>query len=204
MLDLLVVDIETTGLLGALKGDRVVEVGVARVSMKTKKVYPFYSAIINRALIHDERVSWVFENTDLEPDDVEASPHTIKSVVMDMRRIASLGIPMTSYYRQFDFDMFLSMPPFSLPAVPAPCIKEQAKRLLGPGVTGRGPSAQVAYDHFCPDNPARLPNGKEEHRALSDAIMEGYILLAMCEKSGDIAFDYLGAIGMAQRLREIL
>ena len=51
--------------------------------------------------------------------------------------------------------------------------------------------AQEAYDLLCPDNPAALPDKKEEHRALSDAVMEGWILLRYLEDNPDAKQRYL-------------
>ena len=64
----------------------------------------------------------------------------------------------------------------------APCIKcECGDRYNG----GKWFSAQAAYDLLCSDNPAHVPDCKEEHRALSDAVLEGYILLRYLEDSPD-------------------
>lgn len=197
-----VVDIETTGLSGQLAGDAVVEVGISRVDLDARKVYAEYGAVVRQILTHEQAGSWVFKNTTLTPREVLTSPYSICDVSRVLRSRFSGSIPVTSYNRTFDLDLFLSQPPYLWRPHFAPCIKEEASHLVTR--TGEWVSAQRAYDVLCPDNPANLPDCREEHRALSDAVMEGYILLAICSLSCDIALEYDVAIRTAEiaRLQE--
>lgn len=54
MTNIYVLDIETTGLQGALFGDKVLEVGVARVNLDVGKVYPEYSRIVFSNLTNED------------------------------------------------------------------------------------------------------------------------------------------------------
>ena len=180
MKSLYVLDIETTGLNGILMGDKVVEIGIARVDIENKKVFAEYGKVINQELTAEEKMSWVFEHTDLDPADVENSPWNLDDIILDLVTYNS-GV-FTSYNVEFDFDRFLNQAPFRFRPKMAPCIKcECGDRYNG----GKWFSAQAAYDLLCSDNPAHVPDCKEEHRALSDAVLEGYILLRYLEDSPD-------------------
>lgn len=195
-----VVDIETTGLAGQRAGDCVVEVGIARVDMLKRRVYPEYSAIVRQVLSPEQAAdSWVFKNTTLTPGEVRSSPHSAYDVARILRNVYTGSIPVTSYNRFFDLDLFLSHPPYLWRPAAAPCIKECATAALG---FDKWLSAQKAYDILCPENPARVPDGREEHRALSDACLEGYILLEVCRRDPAIAMSYDEAIRDAEAFQE--
>lgn len=192
-----IVDIETTGLNGQLAGDSVVEIGIARVDLALGRVYPEYSAIVRQPLRADQLDSWVFQNTSLTAREVMLSPHSMCEVSDVLREQFSSSIPVTSYNRVFDLDLFLSCAPYLWRPHLAPCIKEQATAVLSEG--GKWLSAQAAYARLCPDNPARVPDGKEEHRALSDALLEGHILLRLCEEFPSVGMAYDEAVIDAER-----
>jgi len=186
MRSLYILDIETTGLNGLLQGDKVLEIGIARVDIEQKKVYAEYGKVINQELTDGEKRAWVFEHTDLNPVDVERSPWCLDDVILDLITYAN-GV-FTSYNVEFDFDKFLYQPPFRFRPKMAPCIMLGcADRYNG----GQWFKAQEAYDLLCPDNPAHVPDGNEEHRALSDAVLEGYILLRYLEDTPGAKRDYL-------------
>ena len=164
-----VLDLETTGLVGE-PIDKAVEIGIARVDLERGRVYPEYSRIINQQLTPAQQQSWVFEHTDLTPMDVINSPHSQFRVAMEL----SLFYPncyFTSYNRVFDFGKFIDN--WNVPLRYAPCIKEVCAEEWN---NGEWFKAQEAYNLLCPDNPAGLEGGIEAHRALSDAVMEGFIL----------------------------
>ena len=73
----------------------------------------------------------------------------------------------------------------------APCIKLSCADRYA---DGRWFKAQEAYDLLCPDNPANVPDGKEQHRALSDAVLEGFILLRYLEDDPDGLRAYMTAL----------
>ena len=190
MRDLYVLDIETTGLGGALMGDVVVEIGIARVDIDRKKVFPEYGKIIHQELTEDQKKSWVFMNTDLDPEDVKRSPWSTDDIILDLCLYRE-GV-FTSYNRVFDFDSFLNHPPFRFHPRMAPCIKEKVTERYSE--SGRWFKAQEAYDLLCPDNPAHVPEGREQHRALSDAVLEGFILLRYLEDDPDGLRAYAAAL----------
>lgn len=184
-----VLDTETTGLGGTLEGDVVVEIGIARVDLDRKRVYPELGRIVYQNLTTAQKKSWVFEHTDLTPEEVEDSPWTEYRVGADLSSYADRIF--TAYNISFDFDKYLCFEPWSFNPVLAPCIMcECADRYND----GRWFTAQAAYNLLCPDNPAGVPGGRERHRALSDAVFEGHILLGLCEKNPDIREAYIKAI----------
>ena len=185
---LFVLDLETTGLDGTEEGDKILEVGVARVDLIRGAVYPEYNKIVHQFLTPAEKTCWCFQNTSLTPEEVKHSPWTLR-LVLDMLTHYDYVLEgaFTSYNVAFDFDLFLRPWGFR-PRKMAPCIMQEcADHYNG----GRWFKAQEAYDQLCPDNPAALPDRKEEHRALSDAVMEGWILLRYLEDNPDAKQRYL-------------
>lgn len=182
-----VVDCETTGLNGVEAGDRVVEIGIARVDIVARRVYPEYSKVVRTRIERDRERAWVFQNTSLTVDDVRKSPYTCFDVFHDLHTYANQ--PVTAYNRAFDIDKFLSHSPYSFNPADFPCLMELAAEYVGTrdhAGGSRWPKAQTAYNELCPDNPANLVGGLEEHRALSDAIMEGHILLGVLKKDSEL------------------
>lgn len=187
MRSIYVLDTETTGLQGIAYGDKIVEVGICRVDLDRGKVFPELGRVVHTDLNPQERESWVFQHTDLTPEDVESSPWSIHQVGRSL--IYYEGEVFTAYNEDFDFDRFLHHSPWSFYPPLAPCIMEECANRYAPD--GRWFSAQASYDLLCPDNPANLSEGKEEHRALSDAVVEGHILLRLLEENEDIKERYV-------------
>ena len=185
MTEIYVLDTETTGLDGRAYGDVIVEIGIARVDLEKRKVYPEFGCLVKQKLTEEQKDAWVFKNTDLTSEEVENSPWTVEEIRHVLLRYEDKVF--TAYNVTFDFDSFLNQAPWFFRPRLAPCIMEECAEKYN---KGRWFKAQEAYNMLCPDNPARVPNGKEEHRALSDAILEGYILLRLCEQNPDIEEEY--------------
>lgn len=187
----LIVDIETTGLRGE-PDDHVVEVGVVKLDIDPRTPWNFgsiekvYEAIV--APYYEEgddfENSWVFQNTTLTPDQVRKG--VPMSEVQDCLKFLLDHAPATSYNYEFDFDRFLSRAPWNILNRKLPCIMQAAGRaycdVLPCSQYSGCPSAQSTYSYVCPKNPAELPRGIEEHRALSDAYMEAHILREMIRR----------------------
>lgn len=189
--DIYVLDIETTSLLGAHLGGKVLEIGIARVNLDTGKVYPEYSQIVSQDLTNTEKACWCFQNTDLTPQDVESSPVGPVKAAMDLY-LRYRDCLFTSYNVEFDFEKYLNQPPFNFKPAMAPDIMITVSSDYNDGYYLK---AQSAYDMFCGhDNPAGLPDGKERHRALDDAIAEGWILLRAYQDCDNVAIAYDDAI----------
>ena len=188
--DIFVLDIETTSLQGATAGGKVLEIGIARVNFDTGKVYPEWGQIINQDLTPAEHHCWCFENTDLTPEDVINSPVGPVKAAMDMY-FRFRDCLFTSYNTDFDFDKYLNQAPYEFKPAMAPDIMITCSNQYNEGYYAK---AQQMYDWLCKDNPAEMPEGKERHRALDDAILEGWILLRAYQDSEDIGLIYDEAI----------
>ena len=187
MTDILVIDTETTTRYFNCEGGpdgNIVEVGVARVDLESRRVYPELSMIVNAPADGDE---WVFQNTSLTVKDVENGRHASEADTVLARMINHR--PVAFYNADFDCHMIdrdlrktalticLGSARIDLMEIAAK-IEEIPRSHAGENVY---PKAIAAYDYLCPDDPCGL-NGVEEHRALSDAVMEGHILLALDER----------------------
>lgn len=183
---ILVVDIETTGLRGE-PNDHVVEVGVCRLNLDNNTIVPLYSAPVKPyyPMYEGWEKSWVFEHTTLTPAQVleGESMEAVRAALTQLLVVS--GSYSTSYNFEFDFDKFLRCAPWDLATRGAPCIMRASGRAYADDLPcseySGCPSAQSTYSYLCPDNPAKLPGGIEEHRALSDAIMEAHILRKMIQ-----------------------
>lgn len=189
MMPINIVDIETTGLRGE-PDDHIVEVGIVRLI--EDEIAPIYSAIVAPyyEVPEDFEESWVFQHTTLRPDQVKAG-RPYEKVLREVRWALD-GQPATSYNYDFDFRSFLHREPWGVCNHELPCIMRAAgaayaDRLPCSRYSGC-PSCQSTYTFLCPDNPAGIPGGIEEHRALSDAIVEAYILKAMLERGDYVAY----------------
>ena len=188
--DIFVLDIETTSLQGATAGGKVLEIGIARVNFDTGKVYPEWGQIINQDLTPAELHCWCFENTDLTPEDVINSPVGPVKAAMDMY-FRFRDCLFTSYNTDFDFDKYLNQAPYEFKPAMAPDIMKLVSNDYNDGYYLK---AQQAYDMLCYDNPAGMPEGKERHRALDDAVLEAWILLRAYQDDDNIAIQYDDAI----------
>ena len=186
MTDILVIDTETTTRYFNCEGGpdgNIVEIGVARVNLESRRVYPELSMIVNAPADGDE---WVFQNTSLTVEDVENGYFAPEVDTILCRMIRHR--PVAFYNKTFDCHMIdrdLGKTALAICLVAKIDLMEIAAKIEGIPRRHAGenvyPKAIAAYEYLCPDDPCRL-NGVEEHRALSDAVMEGHILLALDER----------------------
>ena len=138
---ILVLDTETTGLMGAKYkespfrdpffkterpvdydsldwsryGDIVVDVGICEVNLRQRTVKEVYSSIVGYDVstwTEEMKTSWIFENTDLTVEEVaEAKPFS--QVRKDVIDIVD-GRFLTTYNVQYDLDKFLYCFPWNL------------------------------------------------------------------------------------------
>lgn len=181
--DIYVLDTETTGLKGH-PYDHVVDIAICRVSLEKGTVEPVFSSVVG----HDTsrwdqttRHAWIFENTDLSLEMVQAAPPLLE-VVSEVRRLLHNQY-VTSFNVDFDFLRFLFLPPWDLKTIihPTRCIMKAAMPICAiPGTydTYKYPKLQEAYDMIVSGDPANIA-GNQTHRALSDTIMASHILIAL-------------------------
>lgn len=178
-----VVDTETTGLCGCDRGDRVVDIGIVEVDTEMGTVMPVYSEVVGYDVSgwsEDQKNAWIFSHSDLTLDMV-ARAEPLEEIARDVRLILD-GNVAASYNEGFDFDKFLFKSPWNVDCALAPDIMLRAHRLIdGDHLFSDGsswPKLETAYRGLCPDDPAHL-DGPQAHRALSDAVVASYVMLAL-------------------------
>lgn len=180
-----VIDTETTGLDGGPR-DLVVDIGACSVDLSNGTVKDVYSSVVGYDVTEwEDRRSkaWIFENSDLSLDKVAAarSFFKVREDVADLLR----GKAVTSYNIPFDMDKFLYRAPWNLRGVFDVCtdiMKAAANVCKLPselyGRDYRFPKLDYAYKTITSGDPAGI-NGKQDHRALSDARMASYVMIEM-------------------------
>lgn len=183
--EIYVLDTETTGLKGA-PDDVVVDIGITRVSLSKGTVKDVYSSVVGYDVEEwndYRRNAWIFENTDLTLDMVAEAP-PLPYVIDDVRRILR-GKWVTSYNIEYDMNKFLYLEPWFLRGTFRQC--EDIMKAATPvcklpseyyGRQYRYPKLDVAYSMIVDGDPAGI-NGVQDHRALSDARMASYVMIAM-------------------------
>ncbi len=181
--EIYVLDTETTGLEGAPR-DFVVDVGICKVDLSKGTVEDVYSSVLGYDTEEWDdylRNAWIFENTDMTLDMVEEAPLAL-TVIDDVRRILRKKA-VTSYNTGYDFNKFLYQEPWNLRGwfMEFPDIMKAATNVCKlPGYYGdyRYPKLDHAYSTIVEGDPAGI-GGKQDHRALSDARMASYVMIAM-------------------------
>ena len=203
--NMLVIDIETTGLDGLPK-DRVLEIGIAELVPYSKEIRPVYQAVIHypdiKEFVEENGPVWVFGNSSLSMEDVIDSEKSLEQVIREVREIVK-GKEVTSYNTGFDFDRFLFREPWNLQevcTVPADIMKlatDRVRELFEAGkiqdlVTREKLAAKwderpdswvSAFDSYmilCPGDIYDKVH-PELHRALDDAMREAEILHSCLE-----------------------
>ena len=176
--NIIVIDIETTGLDGYQKGDRIVEIGAANVDFQRKTVTPMFGhPVYYDELSKEQEDSFIFHEGHMTPEECYRSPideekaATILATIMD-------GEYVTSYNTEFDLDKFIY--PWFDEIIPdildfgflrAPCIMKASGQVMAEGLW---PSLKVAYSTLIGTN-----RRYREHRALDDAMMAGIVVLEL-------------------------
>ena len=201
----LIIDTETTGLSGYPK-DRVMEIGIAELDGgSVRPVYSEiirYSDIaeFDRKYVNLDGSEgiWIYRNSDLRMEDTLNASKDLETVAAEVREIVS-GREVTSYNVSFDFGKFLYREPWCLKelcSVPYDIMELATKRvhslaeedmipdkmlqdrLLREREESHYPNKWIrsidAYRALCPGDPMGLEGMR--HRAIDDAVMEGFVL----------------------------
>ena len=179
--NIIVIDLETTGLDGYKKGDRIVEIGAANVDFQRKTVTPIFGhPIYHDKLTPEQEDSFIFHEGHMIPEECYHSPIDEEKAAMILATILD-GEYVTSYNTEFDLDKFIY--PWFDEIIPdvldfgffrAPCIMKAAGQVMPEGLW---PSLKVAYSTLIGTN-----RKYHEHRALDDAVMAGTVLLALYQR----------------------
>lgn len=181
-----VIDTETTGLDGIPFGDSVVEIGIVAVDTETKTVTPVLDEVIKQYIPCGKRDAWIFTSGTMTTRDISTASMKKKHIAKKMRAILTDQY-VTSYNKEFDFTRFLNWSPYDIYSYTksAECIMVAASRIKeiprSHAGKSRYPKMMYAYEHLCPTDPAHL-KGTQDHRACSDALAEGYILLELIDR----------------------
>ncbi|WP_400236455.1 3'-5' exonuclease [Methanomethylophilus alvi] len=161
-------------------------------------IVDFDSKYVN---IDGSRGIWIYRNSDMRMEDTLNAAKDLDTVVREVRNIVS-GKEVTSYNVRFDFDKYLDLEPWSLKDIAARKMdimelatakvyeladsdsiedKGLQERLLREREDSYYPEKWVrsidAYRALCPEDPMGLEGMR--HRAIDDAVMEGWILRAL-------------------------
>lgn len=186
--NILVLDLETTGLDGFRKGDKIVEVGIVNVDLKRDRITPLFSAPIHYdELTPEEERSWIFTEGPMTPDDVYGSPIDEEKAAYIVSAILDSEL-VTSYNTKFDFDRFLV--PWLDAVIPdeldfcyfrAPCLMRACAQVpdIPKAVHDDGcwPSLASSYYTMCEQHDTH-----PQHRAVHDSIRAGEVLLALHDR----------------------
>ena len=201
----LIIDTETTGLSGYPK-DRVLEIGMAELEEgSVKPVYSEiirYSDIVDfdRKYVNLDGSEgiWIYRNSDLRIEDTLDAAKDVEVVAAEVKEIVS-GMEVTSYNVPFDFGKFLYHEPWNLKelcSVPYDIMELATKRVYSLAEEDMIPDRALqerllrereesyypnkwirsidAYRALCPEDLMGLEGMR--HRAIDDAVMEGWIL----------------------------
>ena len=160
-------------------------------------IVDFDSKYVN---IDGSRGIWIYRNSDMRMEDTLNAAKDLDTVVREVREIVS-GREVTSYNVGFDFGKFLYQEPWNIRNIVTRKIdimklattkvyeladsdsiedKGLQERLLREREDSYYPEKWVrsidAYRVLCPEDPMKLEGMR--HRAIDDAVMEGWILKA--------------------------
>lgn len=205
----LIIDTETTGLegyprdrvleIGVAEYDELSRevTPVYSEMIRYDDIREFDSEYVNR---DGSRGIWIYRNSDMTIEDTINAEKDLDTVVQEVRGIVH-GKAITAYNAGFDFGRFLYHEPWSIRMITARRYdimdlatkevmrrarsdsiedKELQRRLISEDgwFLGKWIRSEDAYRVLCPDDPMGL-GMRQTHRALDDAVMEGWILKAI-------------------------
>lgn len=173
-----VIDIETTGFMGA--GGKIVEVGIAGLDTETGIVKECYHSLCREeGMTIKDRGAWIFENSCLTVEEIREAPF-FDLIMPDIQHYLDSFDFVTAYNKRFDFDFLRSRKVSIGDEWPCPMIK--ATNICKIAKTGKGahyggfkwPNVEEAWSFFFPDE-----EYVELHRGLDDAMHEAKIVFEL-------------------------
>lgn len=184
--NVLVLDLETTGLDGINNGDRILEVAVANVDLRRMTVSPVFSTpIYYEKLTPEQERSFIFTNGYMSIEDIYNAPFDEEKAAYTLATILE-GEYVTTYNTEFDLDAFIypwfeEVIPFAQDVwfMRSPCLMKAADQVKEiPRKTHKDgecwPSLVAAYHTL-----VQGKNGLCPHHAQDDAVMAGKVLLEL-------------------------
>lgn len=189
--NVLVLDIETTGLNGYEKGDKVLSVGIVRLDLKAMNLYPVFYTAIYQDLDEKDCECWLFKNGHMDPEEATNSPFgevCAAEIIADIIEDEFV----TTYNTAFDLDAFLDPWMDKVASVAklylrAPCIMKactqvpEIPRTMHEDGT-EWPSLSASYNILCQQRIAQRRTPLHQHNALDDAIMAGEVLMELIRR----------------------
>ena len=166
-----VLDIETTGWLNA--GGKIVEVGVVGLHLPTGNRYQLFDAVCKEpGLAAKDRNAWIFQNSDLTPDEVRDAP-LLSDLLPQLHWVISQVRAVTAYNKAFDLPFLRSRGLKIEHEWPCPMeVSTPICKIPRPGFRKfKWPSVEEAWAYFFPDEPY-----VELHRGYDDAYHEAKIV----------------------------
>lgn len=170
---LAIIDIETTGFIREY-GESIVELAIVLCDTTTRKTEILFSNVLkdDNFGADKHRSSWIFKNSDLTYEDVEAAKN-IEDYRDELQAIFT-KYKVTAFNKKFDMGWLSSL---GFKYKDSKCLMESAKeyRSVILGET-KNPSVETTYQWLMKNN-----GYKERHRALEDALDEAEILYKLCD-----------------------
>ncbi len=197
--EILVLDIETTGFQyqksdKIINGKRyvspggcIVEIGIVKLNLETGHINAIFDSLCREkrlnALHLQEPYGWIFENSDLTPEELRKAP-MLDDIAIEVQTIINdfpLGI--TAFNKKFDFP-YLESRGFTFPNIlecPMMLSKDIVKAKFKNDKKGTGankfPSVEEAYKFFFPES-----TYIEQHRGADDAVHEAEIVYELYKR----------------------
>lgn len=184
--NILVLDIETTGLNGYEKGDKILSVGIVRLDLKTMKLYPVFYSAVWQYLDEKDYDCWLFRKGHMDPEEVTNSIFGKVSAAEIIADIIEDEF-VTTYNTAFDLDKFLDPWMDKVASVAklylrAPCIMKACTQVPEiPRVMHEDGSCwpSLLSSYLKLRDPKEI---RQTHNALDDAMMAGEVLLELIRR----------------------
>jgi len=168
---ILILDIETTGFLQ--KGGSIVEIGAVDLDLDSGKIREVFNSLCREEIFIDP-FAWIFENSDLTPDDIINAPsfEFVKKKFQWVINRYPLGA--TAFSNVFDFG-FLEDRGINFPVKLGCPMLISANICKIPGMYNKGykwPKVEEAFSFFFPN----VGDYVEKHRGADDAFHEAMIV----------------------------
>ena len=187
--NVLVIDLETTGLDGYMVGperkDSILSVGIASVNIIHRTVTPLFYSPIQQPLNDETKKAWIFKDGHMTHAEIEFAPLSNEPAAEIVSRIIDMQY-ITSFNTVFDLDMFLDPWLEDMDEGPfryrAPCLMKACTQVPSiPRTMHKDgscwPSLLSSYAKLC--DPQEI---RQTHNALDDAMMAGKVLLALYDR----------------------
>lgn len=174
---IIVLDIETTGFLGA--GGKIVEVGMVSLDVKTGEIEQLFHSIFKEpGLTGKDRDAWIFKNSNLTVGEVREAP-MLSDLLPEIQCILdAYPLGATAFNRSFDMSFLADRGIKFVKLQPCPMLLlTPIMKLKKRGGGNKWPKVEEAIEKYC-----LIEDYTEAHRGLEDATDEAGIIWKMIEQ----------------------